>query len=112
MSAVVLANSLYALGGFAHQKSLDTVQRLTLDSLTWELMQLKLPQVASHFPCFKTDTQVCLVIDKTLYSFSPLLVKRIKTLAYMGRPTSYYSRVSLYYLKSGEICRMAIRELA
>jgi hypothetical protein len=43
MSAVELENSLYALGGAADSK-LDTVQKLSLDSLTWELMQLKLPQ--------------------------------------------------------------------
>jgi hypothetical protein len=38
MSAVVLDNSLYALGGNALRSDLDTVQKLSLDSLTWELM--------------------------------------------------------------------------
>jgi hypothetical protein len=44
-------------------------------------MQLKLPQPEYFFPCFKTDTQVYLVINKTMYSFTPLEVKPIKTLA-------------------------------
>jgi hypothetical protein len=64
MSAVELGNSLYALGGYSHPRSLDTVQKLSVDSLTWELMQLKLPQAECIVPCFKTDTQVYLVIEK------------------------------------------------
>jgi hypothetical protein len=43
LSAVVLDSSLYALGGYADDIALDTVQRLSLERLTWELMQLKLP---------------------------------------------------------------------
>jgi hypothetical protein len=65
----------------AEDFELDTVQKMSLDSFTWELMLLKLPQAASCIPCFKTDTQVYLVINKTLYSFTPLQVKPIKTLA-------------------------------
>jgi hypothetical protein len=78
MSAVVLEYSLYALGGYIG-RALDTVQKLSLDSLTWELMQLKLPQAARYFPCFKIDTEVYLMIKETLYSFTPLQVKPIKT---------------------------------
>jgi hypothetical protein len=43
-------------------------------------MQLKLPQAAYYLPCLKKDTEVYLVIEKTLYSFTPLEVKPIKTL--------------------------------
>jgi hypothetical protein len=97
MSAVVLDDNLYALGGNAG-KALDTVQKLSLDSLTWELMQLKLPQAASLFPCFKTDTQVYLMIKSTLYSFTPIEVKAVKTLAEsIECISSYYSRGTLYY---------------
>jgi N-acetylneuraminic acid mutarotase len=45
VTAVELDNSLYALGGY-DGRSLDSVQKLSLDSLTWKLMQLKLPQTA------------------------------------------------------------------
>jgi hypothetical protein len=98
MSAVELHNSLYALGGCqGFDDYLDTVQQLSLDSLTWQLMQLKLPQAASYFPCFKKDTEVYLVINKTLYSFTPLEVKPIKTLPEdIGCHSSYYSRGTLY----------------
>jgi hypothetical protein len=41
-SGVVIEDSLYALGGFV-ESSLDLVQKLSLGSLTWELMQLRLP---------------------------------------------------------------------
>jgi hypothetical protein len=99
MSAVEQHNSLYALGGY-----LDTVQKLSLDSLTWQLMQLKLPQADHSFPCFKKDTEVYLVINKTLYSFSPLEVKPIRTLPEDIRCySSYYSRGTLYYEWGGGI---------
>jgi hypothetical protein len=49
MSAVEVENCVYALGG----QYRDTVQKLSLDSLTWELMQLKLPQAAE---CERYDT--------------------------------------------------------
>jgi hypothetical protein len=93
MSGVEVENSVYALGG--HN---DTVQKLSLYSLTWQLMQLKLPQATYYFPCFKKDTEVYLVIAKTLYSFTPLQVKAVKTLDEdISCRSSYYSRGTLYY---------------
>jgi hypothetical protein len=93
MSAVVLDNSLYALGGYVGS-FLDTVQKFSLDSLTWQLMQVKLPKAARWFPCFKTDTEVYLVIERTLYSFTSFQVKPIKSLprGVYRCYTSYYSR--------------------
>jgi hypothetical protein len=108
MSAVEVENSIYALGGRAN-RHLDTVQKLSLDSLTWELMQLKLPSVDCNIPCFKTDTQVILVIYKTMYSFTPLEVKPIKTLRKGIRCiSSYYSRGTLYYEQSDRIDILAL----
>jgi hypothetical protein len=108
MSAVELENSLYALGG----NYKDTVQKLSLDSLTWELMQLKLPQPDHAFPCFKSDTQVYLVIKETLYSFTPLEVKPIKSLPRRFYCfSSYYSRGTLYYEVGGGIQSLAVGEL-
>jgi hypothetical protein len=95
MSAVEVENSVYALGGDAKRRLLDTVQKLSLDSLSWELMRLKLPHADCAFPCFKTDTLVILVIKKTLYSFTPLQVKAVKTLPEsIFCSSSYYSRGS------------------
>jgi hypothetical protein len=111
MSGVEVENSVYALGGYDGSRALDTVQKLSLDSLTWQLMQLKLPQAASSFPCFKTETQVYLVIDKTLYSFTPLEVKAVKTLDTNIRcdSTSYYSRGTLYYESDSSIRSLALQ---
>jgi hypothetical protein len=98
MSAVEMDNSLYALGGNDGQSLLDSVQKLSLDSLTWEFMQLKLPQADYSFACFKTDTEVYLVIEETLYSFTPLQVKPIKTIDQdIECSWSYYSKGTLYY---------------
>jgi hypothetical protein len=97
MSTVVLDNGLYALGGF-YKGGLDTVQRLSLDSLTWEVMQLRLPEPARSFPCFKVDTQVFLVINQTLYSFTPIQVEPVKSVPERIECwASHYSRGSLYY---------------
>jgi hypothetical protein len=111
LSAVELENSLYALGGSIGRR-LDTVQRLCLNSLTWELMQLKLPRIAHEFPCFKTDTEVYLVIKRTLYSFTPLQVNPIKSLPRkFVCDTSYYSRGTLYYDDGRAIGSFALGEL-
>jgi hypothetical protein len=108
MSAVELDSSLYALGGNA-DSALDTVQKLSLSSLTWQLMQLKLPLAAYWMPCFKTDTQVYLVIKETLYSFTPLEVKPVKSLAeFIICNSSYYSRGTLYYELGLSIERLSI----
>jgi hypothetical protein len=97
MSAVEIKNCLYALGGWS-RRELDTVQKLSLDSLTWELIQLKLPQAVCYFACFKTDTQVYLVIKETLYSFTPLQIKPVRTLdGGILCSSSYYNRGTLYY---------------
>jgi hypothetical protein len=112
MSAVVINSSLYAIGGYLHPTNLDTVQKLSLDSLTWELMQLKLPQAASDFPCFKIDTQVYLVIKITLYSFTPLEVKPIKPAPHVRLcHTSYYSQSTLYYSNHAGINSLHVGEL-
>jgi hypothetical protein len=76
---VVVESSLYALGG--HDGSpLDLVQKLSLEGLTWELMQLRLPFAGSGIPCFKLrNTEVYLVINMTLCSFSGLEVRPLKT---------------------------------
>jgi hypothetical protein len=113
MSAVVLENSLYALGGWNDRSGcLNTVRQLSLDSLTWKLMQLKLPQAASNFSCFKTDAQVYLVIERTLYSFTPLEVKPIKKVEKsIGCYSSRYSRGTLYYEKGKSIWSLAVGKL-
>jgi lambda repressor-like predicted transcriptional regulator len=91
MSAVELQNSLYALGGTVDEEIyIETVQKLSLDSLTWQLMQLKLPTIGHYIPCFKKDSEVYLVLFKTLYSFTPLEVKPIKTIPEYIQCTSSY----------------------
>jgi hypothetical protein len=113
MSAVVLANSQYALGGRVGEGDLDAIQRLSLDSLTWELMQVKLPHPARFFASFTTDTEGYLVIKETLYSFTPLEVKPIKTLPQsISCFSSYYIRGTLYYSWNDQIDSLAVGELA
>jgi hypothetical protein len=96
----VVENSLYALGG-NDGSSLDLVQKLSLESLTWELMQFRLPFAGWCIPYFKLrDTEVYLVVEKTLCSFTGFEVRPLKTLtvgikSWFG--ASYYHRGTLYW---------------
>jgi hypothetical protein len=99
-SGVVVESSLYALGGIANRLSLDLVQKLSLKSLTWELMQFRLPFTGFGIPCFKLrDTEVYLVVKNTLCSFTAFEVRPLKTLTEDIRSengASYYCRGTLY----------------
>jgi hypothetical protein len=104
-SGVVLENSLYALGGFSGSFLVDFVQKLSLESLTWELMQFRLPFACANIPCFKVkvrDTEVYLVLNKTLCSFTAFEVRPLKTLTNLTKGihcmdgASYYRRGTLY----------------
>jgi hypothetical protein len=80
LSGVVVESNLYALGGY-DGLDLDVVQKLSLENLTWEIMQFRLPFAGSAIPCFKVrDTEVYLVVNKTLCSFTALEVRPLKTL--------------------------------
>jgi hypothetical protein len=98
-SGVVVEKSLYALGGYGGV-TLDSVQKLSLESLAWELMQLRLPFSGISIPCFKlSGTEVYLVANKALCSFTALEVRALKTLpvnikSWYG--PSYYCRGTLY----------------
>jgi hypothetical protein len=114
ISTVVINNSLYALGGrTTTERGLDTVQKLSLDSLTWELMQLKLPQAALSCPCFKTDTKAYLVIGDILFSFNLVQFKPIKSLPFpLYCSSSYFSRGTLYSATSWRVKSVVIGKLA
>jgi hypothetical protein len=98
-SGVVVENILYALGGY-HESVLNLVQKLSLESLTWELMQFRLPFAGFGIPSFKLrDTEVYLVVNKTLCSFSAFEALPLKTLTEDIRSwygASYYCRGTLY----------------
>jgi hypothetical protein len=97
-SGVVVESSLYALGGW-YRGELDLVQKLSLESLTWELMQFRLPFVGKCIPCFKLrDTEVYLVVYRSLCSFTAFEVRPLKTLTQLIQSfgASYYRRGILY----------------
>jgi hypothetical protein len=100
MSGVVVESSFYALVGY-DGSDLDSVQKLSLESVTWELMQFRLPHAGSGFPCFKVrDTEVYLVVKSTLLSFTAVKVSPLKTLTrevHSWYGASYYHRGTLYY---------------
>lgn len=114
---VVVEETLYALGGSGDAPA-DMIQKLSLESLSWELMRLRLPRDDIKFPCFKlSDSQVYFVLkDLTLYSFMPqtLQIKPVKTvtkfLKSCGGP-SHYSRGFLYCSSENGTSRLEIGSL-
>jgi hypothetical protein len=102
-SCIVLDRGLYVLGG-ASPTSLNSIQKLDLTSLTWEVLEVKLPYLTSGIPCFKLSPnapQFFFVIEMTLYTFkaSSSTVHRVKVLGQdinsLFGP-SYYSKGVLY----------------
>jgi hypothetical protein len=106
MSGVVVESSLYALGGHDGEE-LDLVQKYSLESLTWELLQLRLPRAFIGIPCFKlTDTEAYLVVKKNLYLFPSVKVHFLNDLTEdikSWHGVSYYRRGTLYSVRSHEI---------
>jgi hypothetical protein len=100
MSGVVLKDSLYALGGNAG-RCLDFIQRLSLGSLTWELMQVRLPHADWDIPCFNLNNTLYFLVKKTLYSLEPQTLEVLPLKAFPKSirswfGPSYYSRGTLY----------------
>jgi hypothetical protein len=54
-SGVVLESSLYAIGGYDGSSSLGLVQKLSLESLTWELMQFRLLYAGCSYSLFQAE---------------------------------------------------------
>jgi hypothetical protein len=100
VSGVVMAESLYALGGAVkYDDSLDCIQKLSLEWLTWSVLEVRLPERGTCIASFKADSQVYFVMKKTLYSFTPSRIHAVKPVSegirsYYG--PSYYSRGTLY----------------
>jgi hypothetical protein len=112
----VIESCLYALGGFDGFSHLDLVQKLSLKSLTWEIMQFRLPFAGRAIPCFKLrETEVFLVVNKTLCSFTALEVRPLKTLTHDIQSTygvSYYYRSTLYCSSLGGVLSLEIGSLS
>lgn len=60
--------SLFAIGG-RHSR---LIQRLSLLSLTWNVVDIRLPYVGAQVICFKfEESQLYLILNKALYVFQP-----------------------------------------
>jgi hypothetical protein len=116
ISGVVVEESLYVLGGTtANGDELDLIQRLSLERLVWEPLQMSLSQAGSCIACFKlSNTEAYFLLDKTLYSLQTLHpVKTLTEGAASCYGPSYYSRGSLYCTSSiGAAKRVEIGRLS
>lgn len=105
-SAIVVEDAVYVLGGLGGmcKEYLNIIQKLCLQGMTWEVLQLKLPQTVCAIPCFKTNQdsrQVYFVLESRLYSFQPLAeslheVKRLPRSIRSWLGPCYYSGGTLY----------------
>mmetsp|Transcript_32250 Transcript_32250/g.55748 ORF Transcript_32250/g.55748 Transcript_32250/m.55748 type:complete len:358 (-) Transcript_32250:55-1128(-) len=92
---------IYAFGGYAGER-LNTIQRLTLGSLNWDLMFIHLP-VADNFICaFKLQSyKIFFITGDFLFAFVPSasVITRVKpmnrSVSSVSGP-SYYSNCTIY----------------
>mmetsp|Transcript_294 Transcript_294/g.335 ORF Transcript_294/g.335 Transcript_294/m.335 type:complete len:273 (+) Transcript_294:31-849(+) len=72
ISVIVSAKQrqLYALGG-CYGENFDRIQRFDISSLSWELMELRLPLPDYQIPSFETDDEgFYVILKKNLYRFN------------------------------------------
>jgi hypothetical protein len=119
MTCAVVEGSLYSLGGHNGVTALDLIHRLSLQTLTWELLKLKLPCKEYYFPCFTAKSpQVYFVMRKTLYVLNPLTsqVKSVKALyediSNSGGPSCYSRGVLYCSVRDGAACWISVGDLA
>jgi hypothetical protein len=69
LSSIVAEECLYVLGGYS-DTALDLIQRLSLTSLTWTVLDVRLPAAAYYLACFTQKTpQIYFVRLRELYCF-------------------------------------------
>jgi hypothetical protein len=76
LNSVVMeaTQSLYLIGGTASHKPLDLIVRLDLLKLTFEVLDVKLPQPGRNIACFmlsSESTEIYFIVNQDLYLFKP-----------------------------------------
>jgi hypothetical protein len=135
-NAIGLEDSLYVLGGEYSRGTgwggreggvLSTIQKLNLASLTWELLELRLPMKCINIPCFVYDAQVHFINGDMFGRITPHGIRevnhlpaiRAKSLTFDSRPPlphieavgpCYYIRSTLHYAdcSKGELKSLSI----
>jgi hypothetical protein len=98
ISGTVVNGSLYAL---EEDTTVSSIQRLRLDELSWDVLELELPYSGPSIPLLKVksfDAQLYFVMEGYLYAFQPLThkVQQLSgTLVSLDKVT-YYHRGYLY----------------
>lgn len=110
LTAIVLdePRCLYTLGGCIGNDYLsDRIQRLSLETLKWDVLAINLPNGSMSVPCFKLkESEAYFVVGKALYKLTPLKILKVKdlkeTLASDFGP-SYYHNGTLYCSVMGNL---------
>jgi hypothetical protein len=118
MSGIVSTQSLYALGGHTGTESyLDLIQRLSLESLMWEVLEVRLPETDFIIPSFKVSSsqgQIWFVVGRQLYTFSAQvqLVRPLTREISSCYGPSYYCAGTLYCSNSdGQVDQLTIGDI-
>mmetsp|Transcript_3086 Transcript_3086/g.6388 ORF Transcript_3086/g.6388 Transcript_3086/m.6388 type:complete len:399 (+) Transcript_3086:57-1253(+) len=75
VAIVEITQCLFAFGGECYGELLRTIQRLSLERLSWDLLKIKLPNKIMRVACFKVDLadSVVYICTKTkIIAYSPL----------------------------------------
>jgi hypothetical protein len=70
MSGVAVKDQVFVMGGSDDSGTLDCFQRLSLRTLTWDLLELNFP-LQQSIVCVLATSKVYFIVKKTLYSFQP-----------------------------------------
>lgn len=103
LSLVVIkaTSSLYAFGGNFNCIDLNVIQRLSIETLSWELLSVKLPSPTSYIVSFtQDDHQAIIAIQSDVYVFDSLS-NEIHQVASLRKPVNSYAGPSYYH--SGRI---------
>jgi hypothetical protein len=122
MSVLVVGSSmsLFAFAGFSG-KSLDTIQELSLERLTWRVRELQLPLASRRTISFMMNAQANLIYfvqDKLLFSFNPddnsiIKLSALTTKVGHAYGPCFFSRGFLYCsYNGGEIDKLRLKALA
>mmetsp|Transcript_29996 Transcript_29996/g.53212 ORF Transcript_29996/g.53212 Transcript_29996/m.53212 type:complete len:337 (-) Transcript_29996:2014-3024(-) len=95
--------SLYSIGGSSKLlDGLNLIQKLDFESLSWNILPIKLPYAEFNLACFKLEeSHVFIVLKKSLYVFHPSTntlqhIRKLSANIQSWKGESYFSKGSLY----------------
>lgn len=116
LGAQVSNEFVYVLGGYIDSRALNSIQRLNLDTLKWDLLTVTLPAKEMFVICFiGDDSKLYFSVMKKLYRLTSTEVQYIKELyefiGACGGPSYYYGDILYYSNREGPALKLNLGKL-